>query len=372
MSSLLSRSSIWPMKRWIRRTSAGLVVLHLIGGDPGAAARPPSPPHLKAPREILSGTLPRACSDAVPDGEGNLWCSDASQRRIIKISLDTKKTDLLEAPGLFPEGLEGPGLLSLQGDRLAVDDQSQSIEIVDVKAKRHLRTLPFETLHGEFRINPSQGFALWEDRILFAGLGFQGPPPSFDRPAQALTLFTTGLDGRDMRILKRETLSAVDRPGRTLFGFGFTAPLPRDGMAVCWALPGKLLALRHGAKHLDEVAVPGLDVPAVPRDVLAREDLQAETLAATPHVAGLFTCKNWIGVVIQRPSPSGPRLSVSWFTTDLVQVREEGVDLPQPMTKWDFVVRAASISPGEVLFLIRHREPGASPSARLYKSPVEW
>jgi hypothetical protein len=142
-------------------------------------------------------------------------------------------------------------------------------------------------------------------------------------------------------------------------------------MAVGQALPGKLILLGPGGKVLREAIIPGLDIPVIPRTVLTREDLQAETLASTPHVTGLFTLKDWIGLVLQRPSPGGPRLSVAWFSSNLDLVREEGIELPVKLTKWDVVARVIGSPPNCVLFLVRHMEPGAMPSARLYRSQVQ-
>jgi hypothetical protein len=240
-----------------------------------------------------------------------------------------------------------------------------------LKTRRHIQTIPYETIHGKVRMNPSAGFSLWNERILFTGLGFEGPPPSFEQPAQALTLFSTGLDGRDLTVLERETLSVSARPGRTLFGFGFSAPVSGGGMAVCQAIPSRLILLGPGGKVLRTKAVPGFEVPVVPREVLAHEDLQADLLATTPHVTGLFTLNAWIALVIERPSPAGPHLSVSWFTSNLDPIKEEGIELPVQLSKWDVVTRVIHVPPDSVLFLVQHREPGAVPSARLYKSQVK-
>ncbi len=277
----------------------------------------------------------------------------------------------MEGAQLFPDGLEGPTGLSLWGSLLAVEDGNKSIHILDVKAGRLVRTIPYETLHGDFTMNPAFGFSLWKDRILFTGLGFEGPPPPADQPVQVLTLFSTGLDGRGLDVVKREYLSVQVRPGRTLFGLGFSASLPGGDMAVCQALPARLILLGPQGKVLQEAAVPGLDVPLLPRTLMRNENLQAETLAATPHVTGLFTLKDWIGLVLQRPSPAGPRLSVAWFSSHLDLVREEGVELPVKLTKWDVVARVIGSPPNGVLFLVRHREPGAMPTARLYRSQVQ-
>lgn len=336
----------------------------------GVVAASTPPPRLEPAQQILAGILPMSCGDLVPDGEGNLWCLDILQKKVVKITSAGKVGGALEGAELFPGGLEGPGSLSLWEHLLAVNDCNYNICVVNVQTKRLIKTIPYETLHGNVRMNPSAGFALWKDRIIFTGLGFEGSPPSFDQPAQALTLFSTGLDGRGLNILKRETLSVTARPGRTLFGYGFSAPVPGGGMAVGQALPGKLILLGPEGKVLREAIIPGLDVPVIPRTVLTREHLQAETLAATPHVTGLFTLKDWIGLVLQRPFPGGPRLSVAWFSSNLDLMKEAGIELPVHLTKWDVVTRVIYAPPDGVLFLVRHQEPGAASSVRLYRSQV--
>ena len=50
-----------------------------------AAASAP-PPRLKPAQEILPGVLPKSCGDLVPDGEGNLWCLDILQKKVVKIT----------------------------------------------------------------------------------------------------------------------------------------------------------------------------------------------------------------------------------------------------------------------------------------------
>lgn len=355
-----------------RRLWASLVVATLFLAGGGSAATSAPPPRLKPAQEILSGVLPSSCGDLAPDEDGNLWCSDLLQRTIVKITPDGKRAETLESGHLFPGGLDGPGRLSISGSLLAVDDLNQTIHMVDVKAKRHIRTIPYDVLHGEARINPSAGFALWNERILFTGLGFESAPPPFDQPAQVMTLFSTGLDGRGLDIVRREALSASARPARALFGTGYCAPVRHGGMAVCQSLPGRLTLLGPGGKVLRETALPGFEVPAIPRGVLAREDLQAETMAATPHITGIFTAKDWIALVVQRPSAAGPRLAVSWYTLDLDLVKEESIDLPIQLSQWDVVARITYAPSGGVLFLIRHQVPGAAPSARLFRSALIW
>ncbi len=352
---------------WVVLLASGLL---LVGK--GLAATSTSPPHLKPAQEILMGILPKSCGDLLPDEDGNLWCSDLLRKSIVKITPSGKEPEILEGAKLFPGGLEFPGRLSLSGSLLAVEDHNMSLHIVNVKTRRHVQTIPYEVLHGEVRINPSAGFTLWNDRILYTGLGFQGAPPSFDQPAQALTLFSTDLDGRGLDILKQENLPAAARIGRTLFGTGFSAPVPHGRMAVCQALPGRLLLLGPGGKVLRETPVRGLDVPAISREVLAHEDLQAETLAATPHIAGIFVVKDWIALVIERPSPAGPRLTASWLTLDLDPVKEEVIELPAQLSKWDVVARIICDRQEGVLFLVRRQQPGTVPSARLFRSQVIW
>ena len=223
-------------------------------------------------------------------------------------------------------------------------------------------------------MNPSAGFALWDDRIIFTGLGFEGSPPSFDQPAQALTLFSTGLDGRGLTILKRETLSVSARPGRTLFRIRLLRSRAwwrhsrRPGSAgeahSSWPWG------RFFAGDRSRTRRPGHST-----GVLAREDLQAETLATTPHVTGLFTLNDWIGLVFERPSPAGPHLSVAWLSSHLDLVKEEGIELPDKVTKWDVVVRVIQAPPDGVLFLViphgagRHaeRSPLQEPSHMVIK-----
>lgn len=369
----------YPMT-WIKRPGlavvlfAGVSVLlasgFLVAGVALAAASVP-PPHLEPAREILAGILPKSCGDVVPDEEGALWCSDFLQKRIVKITPAGKVTEVLESAPLFTGGLENPGGLSLWGSLLAVEDQNHTLHIVDVKTKRHIRTLPYETLHGAVKMNPSAGFALWKDRILFTGLGFEGPPPPFDHPVEALTLFSTGLDGRGLAIVKRETLSVLARPGRTLFGLGFAASVQSGGMAVCQALPPRLILLGPEGKVLREAVVAGLDVPVIPHALMMSEDFQAETLATTPHIVGMFTLKDWIALVVKRPSPLGPHLSVAWFASNLNPAKEDAIELPIKLAKWDVVARVAYAPPNGVLFLVRHQEPGIASSSRLYRSQVQ-
>jgi len=363
------------MKGLFRRKSRLLAVILVpsllsVGAALIAAFAPP--PRLEPARETLAGIVPKSCGDVVPDDDGNLWCSDLLQRRIVKVTPAGTVTEVLEGAPLFPGGLESPGSLSLWGSLLAVEDRNHTIQMVDVKTKRHVRAISYETLHGgAVKMNPGMGFTLWKERILFTGMGFEGPLPPFDQPVQVLTLFSTGLDGRGLDVVKRETLSVQTRPGRTLFGLGFAASLPGGGMAVCQALPARLILLGPEGKVLREAVVAGLDAPVIPRALMTSEDFQAETLATTPHVAGLFTVKGWVALVLQRPSPAGPRLSVAWFSSTLDLVKEEGIELPVRLTKWDVVARVAFAPPNGVLFLVRHQAPGAAVSSRVFRSQVQ-
>ena len=364
------------MGNWARkkRLPTLLVVPSLLLVGAYFAAASPPPPRLDQAQEILAGILPKSFWDLAPDREGDLWHSNLLQKRIVKITPAGKMMEVLEGAPLFPGGLEGPTCLSLWENLLAVEDGNRTIHIVDVKTRRHIQTIPYKTLHGDIKMNPAFGFALWKGRILFTGMGFEGPPPPFDQPAQVLTLFSTGLDGRGLDVVKRETLSVQTRPGRSLFGLGFAASLPGGGMAVCQALPARLILLGPEGKVLRETVVPGLDVPdvpIVPLEVFMRGDLQLEMLATTPHVVGLFTVKGWVALVLQRPSSLGPRLSVAWFSSTLDLVKEEGIEWPVRLTKWDVVARVAYAPPNGVLFLVRHQAPGAAVSSRVFRSQVQ-
>ncbi len=341
------------------------------------ASRPLSasdaPPRLSAARRLFAGAAPAAWADFVPDEEGNLWCSDVSRNAVVKLGPDGRVKRVADGPPFFPHRLEGPRSFSLWGSLLAVEDFNRRIYVVDLLKGRTVRTLP-SVLPGDVHTNPSAGFALWKNRILFLAPGFQGAPPPFQRPAEVLTLFSTDLEGLDLKILRRETWPAAERPGRLYFGQGFSVFLPNGGAAVCSQLPARVVLLSPKGEVLREELVEDIPVPSISLEALSASDpaLEFETLARTPHVVGLLSVGRWIVLVLQRPSPNGPRLFLRWLSPSLESLKEEEFPLPEALSAWDIVARVAFAPPSGVLVLVRRHSPSGDFQSRLFRSDIQW
>lgn len=332
---------------------------------------PDDPPRLSAARRLFADAGPTAWVDFVPDEEGNLWCSDYSRNAVVKVGPDGRVRLAADGPPFFPRRLEGPSFLWCRGPVLAVDDFNHRIYVVDLRKGRTVRSIP-SVLPGDVHTNPSFGFTLWKNRIWFLTPGFQGAPPPFQKPAEVLTLFTTDLEGRDLKVLRRETWPAAERPGLLYFGKGFSVSLPNGGAAVCYQLPPRVVLLSPEGKVLREEVVEDLPVPVVPLAALSDPSFEFELLAQTPHVVGLLAVRQWIALVMQRPSPNGPRLSVRWLSPSLETRKEEELPLPVPLSKRDIVARVAFAPPNGVLVLVRRISPSGDLQSRLFRSDIQW
>lgn len=291
------------------------------------------------------------------DGKGNAWFCDRGAGVVLGFTPEGKALGSIKPP----KGFQNPCLISIDGDRLAIEDANALLylfSIPDGKEVGHLGPI--------FIYNPGMGFLLTPHRYLFFGRGCrkEGDLPSETAPGRTMTLFSTDLKGKDLIAAEEGTSAQEQLLSTMLFDQGYAVRWSDTLWAVTKCLPRQVKFVDERGKVSKRSDALGF-LPKVTMADLMNPEREAAISGSVSHVCGLFQVGKLLGILWQRPRQPGPPLEVEWMDGDLKTLGTAPVSLPSPMLPNDHILGAAADDKGTLYLVLVHRtgsmtDPGTS------------
>jgi hypothetical protein len=309
------------------------------------------------PFETLKTLAPGADIEGMAiDNKGHLWLVDRSAATVTEYDAEGKRLRVLVQPGQQKGAVQTPIALSISPDskRVAVADGEALLRLYSAETGEWIRNLLTLKYCAPF------GFFLSQTRIVYVGRGFKELPavPPFLAP----TVFSTDLEGKDLRVEREEQVTSETYPSFFLLAQGFAVPLPENRWAVCRGLPRELYIINGEGKILKEARAAGSPPHWSPAIFKIGEE-QDKALYSTSHPVGIFYTKGLIGVLWQDPPSQKEQFHIEWVDQELHPAGNSPLQLPEKLGPKDYIRGAATDKEGNLYLLVVSRArvlPGES------------
>jgi len=296
------------------------------------------------------------------DGKGNAWFCDRGALAVLGFTPDGKSLGSITPPG----GFQNPLDMSIEGDRLAVEDANALLYLFSIPDGKEVGHLGPISLY-----NPGMGFLLTPHRYLFFGRGCrkEGDIPTETAPGLTMTLFSTDLKGKDLVAAEEGTSTQEQLLSTMLFDQGYGVRWSDTLWAVTKCLPRQVKLVDEMGKVSKRSDALGA-LPKVTMADVADPGRQASLSHSAPRVCGLFKAGKLLGILWQRHPQQGPQLEVEWMDGDLKSLGTTPVRLPSPLAPNDHILSAAADGQDTLYLVLVHRtgsmaDPGTSTVFRL-------
>ncbi len=324
-------------------------------------APPRAPERALAFRCMPCPALPKMAVDMTVDSTGCLWVVDRAGGKIVVLNSEGKFVRAISSPGSGPGQLSDPLALALNEslNLLAVCNSTAALDFFEASSGRFKSTLvlpgPYEAFTGFF-VTPS--------RIVYCGSGRESAPRT-NGPFRALSLFSTSMEGRGLRIERSFQANAEEAVGLMLFGHGFAIPFKKDVWAIGRSLPAQVLLVDDEGRVLRESRAQGIQ-PRWPLAKLSEPGWTTRIKQETPHAVGLIKDKDKIGLVWVHPPKPGPIMSIGWFRSDLTPGGTTPISLEAVPGKIAGVYSLAQAPSGRVYLLASSTQDSGDKVSHLY------
>ncbi len=299
------------------------------------------------------------------DGKGNAWFCDRGALAVLGFTPEGKALGSIKPPN----GFQNPLLMSIEGDRLAVEDTNALLYLFSLPDGKEVGHLGPISLY-----NPAMGFLLTPHRYMFFGRGCrkESDIPTETSPGRTMTLFSTDLKGKDLVAAEEGTSTEEQLLSTMLFDQGYGVRWSDTLWAVTKCLP-RQVKLVDEKGTVSKRSEPLGTLPKVTMADVTDLERQASISHSAPRVCGLLKVGKLLGILWQKPRPQEPQLEMEWMDGDLKVLGTTPVRLPSPLAPHDHILGAAANDRGTLYLVLVHRtgsmaDPGTS---TVYKVKVD-
>ena len=337
--------------------SVTILCLGLFGGSlPIASAAP----RLLSVEPLVLPGLPKAAEGLCAGPQGRLFVLDRVNGEVLVFDKEGRKI------GSFGKGrIVAPRSITAAGSEVAVVEGRGSLLFFNG------RTLSYEkTTAGLTRYCPGLGAALTPHRIVYGGMGYEGKRPERGETFDALVLFSTDWEGRDLRVCARRKVSWEEENSFQVLAGSHFFPLPGGGLAVARVFPPKIWLLDSEGRVVRQSQGGNEPLPRAPSEGRLPPDQEWDAIYfGTPHVEGLFAAGDRFALIVREHTQMGHVLYLSWYDKDLRPYQREPLRLPVVLGSDDFVRGTVSWGSNEILLLLvrRQERPWGIGSSRVFR-----